>query len=308
MPSFSRSKALVACSAAALLAGCGTVGPNFRAPAAPAANTYSMAGDEASSEAVLGDRLAGDWWALFRSPDLDQTVRAAVSGNHTLEAARQSLAEARDAVEAQAPAATLVASASVGEERANLATFGFSRFPLPGGQTLSLSNPTFTSYSFGLSGTYDFDLFGQRRREHERLLAQADAQADGTEAAYLTLTSEVVAEAIAIAGLKAEIAADEQIVASDQANLDLVTKSYQFGGGTRLDVVTVETELASDEAQITPLREQLGAARHALALLVGQAPADWSPPDFDLDRIPQPTSLPVELPSELVRDRLRLRA
>ena len=308
MSSFSRSSALIACSAAALLAGCATVGPNFKPPSTPAPKSYVMAGDASSAEAAMGDRLAGDWWALFRSPDIDSTVRAAVSGNHTLEGARQSLAEARDAVEAQASAATLVASASVGEERTNVAAFGFSNVPSAGSQTLTLGNPTFTSYSFGLTGTYDFDLFGQRRRVHERLLALADAQESQTDAAYLTLTSEVVSESVAIAGLKAEIAAHGEIVASDQTNLDMVTKSYEVGGGTRLDVVTAETELASDEAQITPLRAQLGAARHALALLVGHAPANWSPPDFDLDKILQPTSLPVELPSELVRDRPDIRA
>ncbi|HEY1929455.1 MAG TPA: efflux transporter outer membrane subunit [Caulobacteraceae bacterium] len=301
MTSFLRRKILHACATAALLSGCASVGPNFKSPAAPATTSYAMAGDAPASEAAIGQRLAGDWWVLFRSPEIDQTIRTAVAGNRSLEAARQSLAEARDAVAAQAPAATLTANASIGEQRENFASFGVGSFSLP-------NNPTFTSYSFGLTGTYDFDLFGERRRRHEQLLAQADAQADQTDAAYLTLTSDVVGEAVAIAGLKAEIAAREQIVATDRDDLVLVNKAFKFGGGTRMDVVTVQTELASDEAEITPLRQQLGAARHALALLVGKAPADWSPPDFDLDHIAQPKSLPVELPSEMVRDRPDIRA
>jgi NodT family efflux transporter outer membrane factor (OMF) lipoprotein len=308
MTSFLRHKALAACTTAALLSGCASVGPNFKSPAAPATTTYAMAGDAPANEAAIGERLAGDWWALFRSPEIDQTIRAAVAGNRSLEAARQSLAEARDAVAAQAPAATLTANASIQEQRENFGAFGFSSFSLPGGQSLSLGNPTFTSYSFGLTGTYDFDIFGQRRRRREQLLAQAEAQADQTDAAYLTLTSDVVSEAVAVAGLKAEITAREQIVATDRDDLVMVNKAFQFGGGTRMDVVTVETELASDEAEITPLRQQLGAARHALALLVGKAPADWTPPDFDLDHIAQPKSLPVELPSEIVRDRPDIRA
>jgi NodT family efflux transporter outer membrane factor (OMF) lipoprotein len=302
------SRSLLASAACAVLGACAAVGPNFRSPAPPLAQSYAMPGDASAGEATLGDRLAGDWWQLFHSSEIDSTVRAAVAGNHTLEATRQSLAEARDAVAAQAPAMTLTASGSIQEERANLSSFGFSRLPLGGGGTVSLSNPTFTSYSFGLTGSYDFDLFGQRRREHERLLAEADAQAGETDAAYLTLTSEVVGEAIATAGLRAEIAAREDIVASDRANLELVQKSFQFGGGSRLDVATVETELANDEAQITPLRVQLGAARHALARLVGKPPADWAPPDFDLTEIGQPGSMPVELPSELVRNRPDIRA
>jgi NodT family efflux transporter outer membrane factor (OMF) lipoprotein len=307
MTSLTRSTSLIACSAAALVAGCTTVGPNFKSPAPPGAQSYPMAGDASASEAAIGDRLAGDWWSLFHSAEIDRTIRTAVAGNRTLEAARQSLAEARDAIQAQAPAATLNGSGSIEEQRTNIEAFGFSNSPAARGG-VGLSNPTFTSYSFGLTGAYDLDLFGQRRREHEVLLAQADAQADETDVAYLTLTSEVVSEAIAVASLKAEIAADEQIVASDEADLEMVTKAYQFGGDTRLDVVTEQTQLATDKAQITPLRARLGAARHALALLVGKPPSAWSPPDFDLDQIKQPTSLPVELPSELVRDRPDIQA
>lgn len=306
-PTRIRRRSMLACGAAALLAGC-TVGPSFKPPAPPTVQAYPMQGDPTANEAALGDRLAGDWWALFRSPQIDQTVRQAVAGNRTLEAARQSLAEARDAIAAQAPAATLNASGGVQQERTNIEAFGFSSSPVGRGGAVGLSNPTFTSYSFGLSGAYDFDVFGQRRREHERLVSLADAQADEADAAYLTLTSEVVSEAIAVAALKAEVAANEQIVASDQADLDMVTKAFEFGGGTRLDVVTEETQLASDEAQITPLRAELGAARHALALLVGKPPSGWSPPDFDLEQINQPASLPVELPSELVRDRPDIQA
>jgi NodT family efflux transporter outer membrane factor (OMF) lipoprotein len=298
---------LLACAAAALLAGCATVGPSFKTPEAPATPSYAMTGDAPSAESEVGDRLAGDWWTLLRSPEIDATVRAAVAGNRSLEAARQSLAEARDAIASQAPAATLDFGASAQGERANLAAFGFSQLPL-GGKTVTIANPTFGAYSFGLTGGYDFDLFGQRRRQHEQLLAQADAQAFETDAAYLTLTSQVVGQAVAIAGLKAEIAARQEIVDSDKTNVELVQRSFEAGGGSRLDVVTAQTELAGDEQDISPLRSQLAAARHALALLVGQPPANWTPPDFDLDRIGQPASLPVELPSELVRDRPDIQA
>jgi NodT family efflux transporter outer membrane factor (OMF) lipoprotein len=294
--------------AAALLSGCTTVGPDFKTPAAPPAAGYAMSGDLPTREAAVGQQLEGDWWALFRSPEIDQTVRAAVAGNRSLEAARQSLAQARDAIAAQATREKLDGSAGLSRTRVNLTQFGFSQFPLPGGQVLTLENPTFTEYTFGLSGSYDLDLFGQHRREHERLIAAADAQAFETDAAYLTLTSQVVSQAIAIAGLKAQIAAQQEIVASDQSNLDLVTKAYQLGGDTRLDVSTVQTELASDQSQITPLQQQLTLARHALALLVGQAPDGWSPPDFELTRIGEPASVPVELPSQLVRSRPDIQA
>ena len=132
MPAPTRTRPMLAGAAAALLAGC-TVGPSFKSPAPPDVSTYSMQGDATANEAAMGDRLAGDWWALFRSPQIDQTIRTAVAGNRTLEAARQSLAEARDAIAAQAPAATLNASGGVQEQRVNLSAFGFSGLPFGGG-------------------------------------------------------------------------------------------------------------------------------------------------------------------------------
>ena len=295
-------------SAAALIAACKTVGPDFKTPTAPAAAGYSMTGDVQTREAALGQQLAGDWWALFRSPEIDATVRQAVAGNRSLEAARASLDQARDAVQAQASRLNVDANGALDRQRVNLNSFGFGQLPLPGGGTLTLNNPTFTIYQFGATGRYDFDLFGQRRRENERLLASAEAQNYQTDAAYLTLTAQVVSQAIAIAALRAQIAAAEEVVQADQANLDLVTKSYQLGGGTRLDVSTVQTELASDQSQITPLRQQLATSRHALALLVGQPPSAFAPPDYDLERIAQPEQVPVELPSEMVRARPDIRA
>jgi NodT family efflux transporter outer membrane factor (OMF) lipoprotein len=290
-------------ASAAVLTACGTLGPDFKTPAPPSATgSYVMAGETAPSVAAIGAETQGEWWALFHSPELDATVRQALAGNRTLEAARATLAQAQENVRGQDRPLTGSATTSFNYEHINFAAFGFSGFP-----GIDLKNPTVTLYSFGANASYDFDLFGQRKREHETREAQAEAQAFQTDAAYLTLTANVASQAFAIASLRAQVQALEDITASDRANLDVVTKSYKLGGGTRLDVSTVETELAGDESQIAPLRQQLAMARHQLALLVGQAPSDWSPPDFDLDKFTQPDSVPVELPSALVRSRPDIR-
>lgn len=283
----------------AALSACAAVGPDYRAPASPsAATSYAMAGETSPSVAAIGAAQQGAWWSVFGSPALDTTMRQALAGNRTLEAARATLAQARQNVAGQDGRLTGDASSSVNLEHINFAAFGFTGFP-----GVTLKNPTVSLYSFGANGAYDFDLFGGKTREHESRQAEAEAQAFQTDAAYLTLTANVASQAFAIASLRAQVAALEDVTASDQSNLDVVTKAFKLGGGTRLDVSTVETELAGDESQIAPLRQQLAQARHQLALLVGQAPADWSPPDFDLDHFTQPTSVPVELPSELVRSR-----
>src|SRR5579862_6682828 len=120
-----RRRLIAFACAAALLGGCKTLGPDFKTPAAPAASGYAMSGDAPTREAALGQQLAGDWWALFRSPEIDQTVRQAVAGNRSLEAARASLAQARDAVQAQASRLTFDANGALDRQRVNLNSFGF---------------------------------------------------------------------------------------------------------------------------------------------------------------------------------------
>jgi outer membrane protein TolC len=75
------------------------------------------------------------------------------------------------------------------------------------------------------------------------------------------------------------------------------------GTGTRVEELSAESQLANDRTLLPPLRQRLSQARHGLALLVGRAPASWSPPDFDLAQFTLPARLPVALPSALVHDR-----
>ena len=76
-------------------AGCTTVGPNFKPPAAPTTQRYTPPAEatapaaDAESAAprqtiALGEKVTGDWWTLFRSPDLDGLVKQAIAGSPTL--------------------------------------------------------------------------------------------------------------------------------------------------------------------------------------------------------------------------------
>ncbi len=71
----------------------------------------------------------------------------------------------------------------------------------------------------------------------------------------------------------------------------------------RTDVLSAETQLANDHTALPPLRQQLSSARHALSILTGRSPAEWSPPEFALADFTLPRDLPLTLPSALVRQR-----
>ena len=298
----SRRRALLGASLSILLTACATVGPDFRSPDAPSAGGYAMAGDAAPEAARLDPATAasGPWWGALGSPELDAVIRQAIAGSPTLAEADATLRQARSAL-AQArgeagPQADL--NAGVRRERANLQAFGFTGFG-----DMQLENPTFTLYSVGGGVGYDLDLFGGERRRIEGAAARMEAQARRAEAAYLTLTANVALQAVTIATLQAQIDATEQMIAADQANVELVRKANALGGSTSTARVAAQSQLEQDRTLLPPLRAQLAAARHALAVLVGHAPADWTAPDFQLSHLTLAAPVPVALPSELVRRR-----
>ena len=106
---------------------------------------------------------------------------------------------------------------------------------------------------------------------------------------------------LALASARAQIEALNGIIADDERNVGLVQAAITSGSGTQVQLVSAQSQLAEDRALLPDLRQQEAVARHALAILVGKAPAEWSPPVFALTDFTLTGELPVSLPSVLVR-------
>jgi NodT family efflux transporter outer membrane factor (OMF) lipoprotein len=281
---------------AATLPAC-MIGPDFERPQPPAAETLvaePLANLDAGGQTLApGAELPAEWWTAFGSPALDATVAQALAGNRGLAAIAQTLAQAREAVNAASgglyPKASL--TAGVGREKYG-AEFTGDQLP-----------PAFTYFSVGPTVRYLLDYNGAQRRAIEQQRALAEAERQRVEAARLSLSGEVVQQALAIAATRAELATLEALLAEDRDNVKLMQAAFDAGSVSRLDVLSAQSQLASDQTLLPPLHQRLSLARHALALLVGEAPAAWSAPDFDLAALQLPASLPLSLPSELAHRR-----
>jgi outer membrane protein TolC len=92
------SRAWLLLAASSLAVGACAVGPDFKPPETHAAPTYSAPYDApppADQQVVLGEKIAGDWWAQFRSPALDRLIRLAIADNQDIAAARTRVAQAQ---------------------------------------------------------------------------------------------------------------------------------------------------------------------------------------------------------------------
>ena len=290
--------------ATAALTGC-TVGPNFRRPAPPTTPGYLAPSETGPAvagqpQAATGIGPTGRWWQAFGSPPLDALVDRALANNKNLAASNATLAAAGQDLRAVAgrQLPQIDANARAEQEQVNLSAYGFS-----GGSGLGLTNSSFHLYSVGGGISYDLDLFGGLRRQVEQTAAQGQAQRRQTEAAHLALAGQVVNQVLQIAAIRARISTTQTILQDDARNLDLTQKRQQGGEGTLVEVLNAQGQYTADRTLLPPLDQQLAEARHLLAILVGVAPANLGPTDFDLAELTLPASVPVALPSELVHRR-----
>jgi NodT family efflux transporter outer membrane factor (OMF) lipoprotein len=287
----------------ALLLGACMVGPDFKTPETQAAPTYAASGDTplpADQQLALGKKIEGDWWAAFRSPALDAVIKQALADNQNIAAAKARVAAAQESVKSAGGA--LLPQVSVG------GTMGYQKYGAALFGPAELTIPPFVYYTVGPTVSFPLDLFGGQRRTVEEKAALAEYRAHELNAAYLTLSANVTAQALASASARAQIAVLRGIVANDARNAELVETAVRFGSDTRTQLLAAQSQLASDRTLLPDVQQQQSTARHALALLVGKAPADWSPPDFALDDFTLPADIPASLPSELVHDRPDIRA
>jgi NodT family efflux transporter outer membrane factor (OMF) lipoprotein len=285
-----------------LLSGC-TLGPDFKTPEPPKVAAYAAKGDAAApadQRVALGKAIEGNWWTGFRSASLDDTIRQALVGNLDIEEARNRMAEAEEQVNVAEGA--LLPQVSFGTT-AGRQKYGKSLFG-----PLNIGIPPFTYYTVGPTVTFPLDLFGGQRRAVEEQQAFLEYQHHELDAAYQSLTAHVAAEALALAAARAQIDIVQAIIADDQRNVDLVQQAITAGSGTRVQLVSAQSQLAQDRALLPDLRQNEAVARHALAILTGKAPAEWSPPAFALTDFTLPDEMPVSLPSELVHRRPDIQA
>ncbi len=283
------------------LAAC-AVGPDFVRPQAPVNPHYSYQGEPSATIAAEGvtqrfepgAKIAANWWRLFNCSKLDVVVTQSIANNPTLQAAQASLRQSEDNLRAGYGIFYPQVGASFQPTRQQ---FSPARFGESTGPSI------FNLYTFSTTVSYVLDVFGGERRTIEGLGAQADVQYYNVQGSYLALSGNIVNAVVAEAAYSAEIEATQQIVGFLEEQTSITAAQARAGVVPYANLLSIQSQLATTEATLPPLLQQLAHTRHLLATLAGQAPADWAPPRVTLAELKLPDDLPVGLPSDLVRQR-----
>jgi NodT family efflux transporter outer membrane factor (OMF) lipoprotein len=283
--------AAIAAGAAALLAAC-AVGPDYVRPGAPTPTVYKE-GIGWKVARPQDAALRRDWWKIFGDSQLDALIAQVDVSNQNVRLAeaqwRQAVGVVRQARAALFPTASLNNTDSR------------SRSP-------SLANAPVTStaavnvYSVSLNASWAPDFWGGVRRTVESDVASAQASAAEVANARLLAQAQIALDYFQLRTADAQRQLLEDTVAAYTKNLELTRNRYAAGVAAKVDVVTAETQLKSTQAQAIDLGVQRAQLEHAIAILVGKPPSEFSIPPSRIDSNVVP-GIPLQIPSELLERR-----
>jgi NodT family efflux transporter outer membrane factor (OMF) lipoprotein len=281
---------------ATLLAAC-TLGPNYARPGVEAPAAYKEAQGWKPAE-PRENEPRGPWWKVFDDPQLDALLGQVEVSNQTIKAAEARVREAR-ALTQQAQAAFFpIVTANASATRSGGRSGGSTSAGVSNSQS---SGGASNNFNVALDVNWELDLWGRVRRTVEAGEATAQASVADLEAAKLSAQAQLAEDYFLLRAQDAQIRLLNDTVDAYQKSLKLTQNQYAVGVAARADVAQAETQLKSTQAQALDAGVQRAQLEHAIAVLLGKAPADFSiAPEAVATTFPP---IPPGLPSELLERR-----
>ncbi|HEY5049208.1 MAG TPA: efflux transporter outer membrane subunit [Rhizomicrobium sp.] len=296
--------------------GCATlgacnVGPDYKTPAVPVPATFqeSSATQAAAPLSRPVDTTAdiAVWWSQLQDSELDRLIAGALEENLDVQSAASRVRQARQQ-EIIAGAAELptVSATGVGLNTHSNSNFIGKLTGAPSSQTDMPANMKL--YSAGFDASWEIDIFGGTRRAMEAAAANTEASLWGMRDAEVTLTAEIAADYLALRAAQARIALLRQQSGDQQVLFNIIRARANAGFVTHLDVNQQQTLVSTTQAEIPQLEAQVRIMAHALAVLSGRQPESLTAELAAPTGLPPiPATLPVGLPSDLLRRRPDIR-
>ena len=276
-------------TAAALLLSACAVGPDYQRPTTPTFGAYkeAPAADAGWFPAAPADALdRGAWWQLFNDAELNALMPRVEVSNQNIAAAVAAYAQAQALVREQRASLFPTVGANASATRSG-----------GGGSNTGTGN----SLQAGVSASWAPDLWGALRRTVESAQAGAQASEADLAAARLSAQGLLASDYFGLRDADNELVLVRSSVEGYARALQITMNRYNAGIAPRTDVLQAQTTLANARADLATLTAQRAQLEHAIAVLVGQPPAEFSlaPATWSMT-VP---AVPLGVPSELLQRR-----
>ncbi len=260
----------------ALLAAC-TVGPNYVRPSVETPPAFKEAAGWTQAQPADATPR-GDWWSVFDDPLLDQLERKVEVSNQNLAAAEAAYRQATAMVSEQRAALFPTIDLSATAQRSKRASSGIGA-AVPGtstGVSVGGGNKASNQYQIGLGASWAPDVWGRIRRTIEGAKAQAQASEADLANATLSAQSELASDYVQLRADDEQKRLLDETVAAYTKSLQVTQNRYNAGVAARSDVLQAQTQLNGAQASAVDLVRQRAILEHAVAVLTGQAPANFA--------------------------------
>jgi NodT family efflux transporter outer membrane factor (OMF) lipoprotein len=268
--------------AASLVAGC-AVGPAYQRPSTPEPAAFKEA--QGWAPAAPADALErGPWWTLFNDPLLNQLADSIEVSNQNVAAAVASYEQARALVAQQRASLFPLVTLGAGAERGGARGAGADN-----------------QYRLSIGGSWEPDVWGRLRAGVTAATASAQATAADLASARLSAQGELAADYFSLRQIDAQRDLLATTIEGYKRVLQITQNRYNAGIAAHSDVLQAQTQLANAQSDALTLDRQRAQLEHAIAVLVGKAPADFALPEVPW-RVTVP-EIPTGVPSTLLQRR-----
>jgi multidrug efflux system outer membrane protein len=269
--------------AALALSAC-TVGPDYTPPDLTGITPAQWRWQTATPR---DDVSRGEWWKIFRDPQLDRLEILALQNSPTLQAAAARISTAN-----WLPDIRLNTNGKREQTSGNLPT------PIP----VDIPRGRVNSFSTALDLSYEIDFWGKIRREVESARATADSTSASYHNALLTLTGDVAAQYFLLRAADAELAALRTTIGLRDKFKTLLDDKFKAGAIPETDLARAITELATAKAELADVKRQRQEASDTLALLCGQPASSFTVRENPIGSKAPPV-VPAGLPAAVLERR-----
>jgi NodT family efflux transporter outer membrane factor (OMF) lipoprotein len=273
-------------------AGC-TVGPKYHPPAVQAPSAYKEVGDWKPAQ-PNDQNLGGSWWTIFQDPQLDALELQVNVSNQNLKAAEAQYRQARAVLRYYRadyfPTLTAAPSATRTRNSAN-------RPP----QNSIFNGVTYNDFVLPLEISYQADVWGRVRKSVESYREQAQASAADLATVNLSMHADLAVDYFQARSLDAEEQLLNSTVKQYEQALELNESRFQGGIASEVEVEQAKTQLQTTRAIAIDVGVSRAQYEHAVAILIGKPPAEFSLPPLPLTT--PPPHVPISVPSELLERR-----
>lgn len=257
-----RSKLLVA-SAALLLGGCVTLGPDYREPEVAwlqdwQPDLYGIRGDGVTDEQEL--RF---WWRQFNDPALERLIELARTRSPGVRLAGLRVLESR--------AALGIAGSTLYPQLQQIGADATYIEKEQSNSTLD-RDQSFTRYSADFSIGWELDFWGRFRRGIESADAAYFASLANQQDVQVLLSSQMADLYFEYCTTLQRIRIAQENARIQRRSFDITEKIFRQGQGSELDLQQAKTQYLATLSTIPGLEANLVAVRNAIAVLLGRPP------------------------------------